>query len=93
MEITRLGLSATSHADAWGDPKKPKSDMAYLLLAPDQLVEEEKKFWLVAMWTHPCQAYLPSLDKVARKLALLISTGEDWVYAFMQLNEAPNTFP
>ena len=62
MEITQLGLSAISHAEAWGYPKRPKSDMAYLLLAPDQAVEEERKFGLVAVWTHPCQTHLPSLD-------------------------------
>ena len=78
MEIPWLGLSAISHADMSGDPKKPTSDMAYLLLAPDQSVEKERKFGLVAVWTHPCQACLFSLDEAARKLALLINTGEDW---------------
>ena len=86
MEITQLGLSAISHAEVWGEPKRPKSDMAYLHLALDQAVEE-RKFVLVVVWTHPCQACLPSLDEVVRKLTLLINTGEDWAYAFMQLNE------
>ena len=92
-EITREGLSAISHAKAWGDPKRPTSDMAYLLLAPDQVVEEERRFGLVAVWTHPCQAHLPSLDEVARKLVLLINTGEDWAYAFTQLNEDSQQIP
>ena len=93
MEITQSGLSIISCADVWGDPKKPKSEMAYLLLAPDQSVEEERKFKLVAVWTHSCQACIPSLDEVARKLALLINTGEDWVYAFTQLNEGSQHIP
>ena len=92
-EINRSGLSAISHVEAWGDPKRPKSDMAYLLLAPDQVVEEERKFGLVAVWTHLCQAHLPSLDEVVRKLTLLISTGEDWAYAIMQLNEGSQHIP
>ena len=83
VEITRTCLSAISHAKVWGDPKRPKSDVAYLLLAPNQVVEEERRFMLVAVWAHPCQACLPLLDKVARKLALLINTGEDWPYTFM----------
>ena len=66
VEITRAGLSAISHVEAWGEPKRPKSDMAYLLLAPDQVVEEERRFGLVAVWMHPCQAPLPSLDEVAK---------------------------
>ena len=65
-----------------GGPKRPKSNMAYLLLVPDQVVEEERKFRLVVVWTYPCQAHLPLLDEAARKLALLINTGEDWAYAF-----------
>ena len=67
--------------------------MAYLLLAPDQAVGEERKCGLVAVWTHPHQACLPSLDEVARKLALLINTGEDWSYTFMQLNEDSQHIP
>ena len=74
VEITRVGLSAISRAEAWGDPKRPKSDKAYLLLAPNQAVEE-RRFGLVAVWTHPCQAHLPSLDEAVRKLTLLINTG------------------
>ena len=76
-----------------GDPKSPKSDMAYLLLEPNQVVEEERKFGLVAVWTHPCQAHLPSLEEVVRKLALLINTGEDWAYTFTQLNEDSQHIP
>ena len=69
VEITRAGLSPISHAKVLGDPK---SDMAYLLLAPNQAVQEERRFGLVAVWTHPCQAHLPSVDLAVRKLALLI---------------------
>ena len=92
VEITRAGLSTISCAEAWGDPKRPKSDMAYLL-APNQAVEEERRLRLVAVWTHPCQAHLPSLDEMVRKFTLLINTGEDWAYAFMQLNEDSQHFP
>ena len=41
----------------------------------------------MAVWIHPCQALLPLLDKVAKKIALLINTREDWPYAFVQLCE------
>ena len=93
VEITRAGISVISHAEAWGDPKRPKSEMAYLLLAPNQVVEKERRFRLVAVWTHTCQAHLPSVDEVVRKLTLLINPGEDWAYAFMQLNEDSQHIP
>ena len=76
-----------------GNLKKPKSDMVYLLLMPDQVVEEERKFGLVAMWANPFQVHLPSVDEVAKTLALLITTGEDWAYAFVQLNEHSQHIP
>ena len=59
--------------------------MAYLLLVPAQEVEEERRFRLVVVWVHPCQAYLPMLEEAVRKLALLINTREDLPYTFAQL--------
>ena len=53
VEITRVGLSAISHTKAWGDPKRTKSDMAYLLLLPNQVVDKKRRFGLVAVWTQP----------------------------------------
>ena len=67
--------------------------MTYLLLVPDQVVEEERRFGLVAAWIHPCQAHLPSLDEAVRKVTLLINTGEDWTYAFTQLIEDSQHIP
>ena len=60
--------------------------MAYLLLAPAQESEEERRFGLVGVWAHPNQALLPSLKEVARKLTLLINT-KDWHYTFVQVSE------
>ena len=87
MVITWLCLSAISQAKAWGDPKKPKLGMAYLLIAPTQAVEEERTFRLVAVWVHPSQTALSSLEESAKKLTLLINTRDDWPYAFVWLCE------
>ena len=87
MAITWSCLSAISKAKARGDPKKPKLGMAYLLMVPAQAVEEERKFWLVAMWVHPCQTLLSLLEEAAKKLTLLINTGDNWPYTFVQLCE------
>ena len=35
---------------------------------------------------HPYQAHLSSLDEAAKKLTLLISLGDNWASAFIQLN-------
>ena len=54
MVISQSCLSAISQAKALGDPKKPKLSMAYLLRVLAQVVEEDRIFWLVAVWVHPC---------------------------------------
>ena len=81
--ITRAGLSTISQARGWGNPKRQLLGMAYLLLAPAQEAEEEKRFSLAGVWVHPNQTLLPSLEEVVKKLTLLISTKEDWYYAFV----------
>ena len=78
-DVTWSELSALSHAGAWGDTEKPQHDMAYLLIVPGKTIEGEMAFGLTMMWAHPHQACLPSLDEVARKLALLIDIGTNWV--------------
>ena len=70
-----------------GSPKRQLLGMAYLLLAPLQEVEEEKRIGLAVVWVHPNQTLLPSLEVTVKKLILLISTKEDWYYTFIRVNE------
>ena len=85
IAISQSHLSAISQANTWGDPKKPELSKAYLLIALAQVVKEERKFRLVAVWVNPCQTLLSSLEEAVKKLALLINTGDDWPYTFVQL--------
>ena len=93
MVISQSHLSAIFQAKAWGDPKKHKLGMDYLLIVPAQMVEEERIFGLVAMWVHPCQTLLSSLEEAVKKCTLLINTGDDWPYAFVQLCEDSQHVP
>ena len=77
-----LELYALSPTGTWDNAKKFKHYMAFLLIAPDKTIEEERAFGLVAVWAHPFQAHHPSLGEAAHKLRLLINTDSDWVYAF-----------
>ena len=83
-DVTHLALS---HTGAWRNIEKPKHDMAFLLIAPDKTVKGERVFSLVAVWVRPHQAHLSSLDEAVQKHTLLINTGNNWAYTFMQLNE------
>ena len=50
----------------------------------------EMVFGLAIVWVHPYQAWIPTLDKLAKKLALLTTFGENWAYTFVQLNMFPS---
>ena len=70
--ITRWEISALSRNEAHGDPKKPRFGMAYLLLVLAQEAEEERKFGLVAVWVHPCQALLPNQTRSQKSSPYLL---------------------
>ena len=86
-DVTWSELLALSCAGEWGDTEKPQCNMAYLLIVPGKTIEGEIVFGLNTVWAHPYQACLPSMDQVARKLPLLISIGNNWVYTFVWLNK------
>ena len=90
--MTKVGPSAISQTGG-GTPKRQLQVMAYLLLVPSEEAEEEKRFGLVGVWVHPNQILIPSLEEVAKKLTLLISTKEDWYYTFVQVNEDAQHLP
>ena len=85
-DVTQSELLALSHAGVWGDTEKPHQDMAYLLIALGKTVKGEMVFELAVVWVCPHQVCLSSLDEAVRKLTLLIDIGDNWAYAFMQLN-------
>ena len=85
-QVTQPGLSSLTHLHAWGDIERFCSDMAFLLILPEEGVAGERVYGLAMVWVHPCQARVPTLDEVARKLALLVSSGSYWPYTFMCFN-------
>ena len=50
-------------------------------------------FRLATVWTHLHQSQLPFLDEAVRKLGLLTNLGDNWAYAFLQLNEGAQHVP
>ena len=92
-EITWPELLALSHTGTWGSIEKPQGDMTFLLIAPRKTIEGEMAFGLVAVWAHPHQAWLSSLDEAVKKLTLLIDLGDDWAYVFVWLSEEAQHVP
>ena len=57
-----------------------------MLIVPYTDASCEQVFSLTAIWAHPCQVHLHTLEQVACKLLLLADDGPDWPYAFMWMN-------
>ena len=85
--VTWSELIALSHTGAWRDTEKPQCSITYLLIALSKTIEGEMAFRLATVWAHPHQADLSFLDEAVRKLTLPIDIGDNWAYAFVQLNE------
>ena len=84
--IMQRQLTVLSQTGAWGDEEKPQQDMAFVLIAPSLAIGCKWVFSLTAMWVHPCQVHLPTLEGVAQKLMLLADEGTNWPYAYTWMN-------
>ena len=45
------------------------------------------------VWACPYQAHLSSLDEVVKKLTLLLNSGDNWAYTYVQLKEDAQHVP
>ena len=93
QEIMQLELLALSHRRALGNIEKTQGDIAFLLIEPRKTIEGEMAFGLAAVWAHPHQAWLSSLDETVKKLTLLIILDDKWVYALCSSTRMPNKYP
>ena len=75
-----------------GDVEKYRQDMAFLLVAPSIAIRYEWIFGFRVVWA-PCQAHFETLKEVAHRLGLLADVSTDWLYTFMQLNNAMSYAP
>ena len=67
--------------------------MAFFLIAPGKTLKVEMAFGLAAVWAHPRQARLSSLDDAVNQLTLLIDVGDNWAYAFVWFSEDAQHVP
>ena len=72
----------------WGDVRKPCQDMVFLLIVQHLAIGCKWVFGLTAMWMHPHQVHLPTLEEAGQKLLLLADEGTNWPYAYVRMNNA-----
>ena len=84
--MTQLELAFLTCLKAWGDTRKFCSDVAFLLVLPEEGAVGERVYGLAMVWVHPYQARDSTIDNVAKQLAQLASTVPNWPYALVWLN-------
>ena len=84
--ITQSELSSLSSLKAWGNPGKFQSDVAFLLVLTEECTAEDRVYGLSTIWVNPYQGRVSSVEEAVKKMAQLIPTRPDWLYALVQLN-------
>ena len=85
-KVTQSKLTSLTHLKVWGDAKTFCSNVAFLLVLPEERVVGERMYNLAMVWVHPYQARVSTIDGTAEQLTQLASTGPNWPYALVWLN-------
>ena len=72
---------------AWGEKQKVHHDIAYLLVLAEEEATGDRRYSLSNIWVNPCQARVCSMEEAVRELTSWVSSGPDWPYTLVQLNE------
>ena len=93
VQVTQPELSSLTHLQAWGDSKRFHSDVAFLLVLPQEGVAGERVYQLAMVWVHLCQTRISTIDDAVRTLVLLASSRPNWPYAFVQFSGDAHHIP
>ena len=85
--ITQSELSTLTGLKAWGDKGKFRNDITFLLVSSKEEATGNRKYGFFTIWVNPGQARVSSLEEAVRELTIWISSGPDWPYALVWLNE------
>ena len=85
--VTHSELSSLMSLKVWGEKQKVHQDIAYLVGLAEGEATQDRKYSLLTIWVNPCQARVCSMEEVVRELTASVSSGPNWPYALVQLNE------
>ena len=91
--INWLELFSLTGLMAWGDKKKSHGDIAFFLISVKKEVTGNTKYGLSTIWVNSHQAMVPSMEEAIKELTTWISSGPDWPYALVQLNQNTHHAP
>ena len=83
VQVTQPELSSLTCLLVWGDPERFCSNVAFLLILPEEGIAGERVYGLAMVWVHPYQVRVSTIADAVRKLTFLASAGPNWPYAFV----------
>ena len=86
-------LSSLTSLRAWGDMEKSCSNMAYLVVSAEDEVMSDREYGLSTVWADLFQARVFTVKEVVQQLTALVSSGHNWPYVLVQLNEDTHHVP
>ena len=87
LSVTQLELSSLTGLKAWGAQRKFYNDIAFLLVSAREEATGDRKYGLSTIWVNPCQARVHSMEEAVKELTAWVSSGPNWPYTLVQLNE------
>ena len=93
LSVTQSELSSFTGLEAWGDKEKFCNDITFLLVSAEEEATGDRKYGLSTIWVNPCQARVYSMEEAVRELTAWVSSGPNWPYALVQLNEDTHHAP
>ena len=78
---------------AWGEKQKVHHNNTYLLVLVEEEATRDRRYGLSTIWVNPCQARVFSMKEAVRELTAWVSSGPNWPYALVQLNEDTHHVP
>ena len=85
--VTQSDLSFLTGLKAWRDKEKFQNDIAFLLVSAEEEATGDRMYGLSTIRVNPCQARVCSIEEAVKELTAWVSSGPDWPYALVQLNE------
>ena len=68
---------------AWGNADKFCSDVAFLLILPEEGVVEERTYGFAMVWVQPYQVRVSTIEEAIKQLDQLTPSGPNWPYALV----------
>ena len=70
-----------------GEKQKVYHNITFLLILAEEEATGDRRYGLSTIWVNPCQARVCSMEEAVRELTTWVSSGPDWPYTLVQLNE------